>query len=44
MRERENKKYMGSATHYILRRETAKFTAMRVPKQFPLVLLVKVGW
>jgi hypothetical protein len=25
-------------------RETAKFTAMKVPRQCPFVLLVKVGW
>jgi hypothetical protein len=27
-----------------MRRVRAKFTAMKVPRQCPLVLLVKVGW
>jgi hypothetical protein len=31
--------------HYIYEgRVTAKFTAIKVPRQCPLVLLVKVGW
>jgi hypothetical protein len=35
----------GSVRHYIQKgRVRAKFTAMKVPRQYPLVLLVKVGW
>jgi hypothetical protein len=29
---------------YILLGETEKFPALKVPMQYPIVLLVKVGW
>jgi hypothetical protein len=42
-REREEK-VSGSVRHYIYKgRVRAKFTAMKVPRQCPLFLLVKVG-
>jgi hypothetical protein len=42
--EREEK-VGGGVRHYIEKGRTrANFTAMKVPRQCPLVLLVKVGW
>jgi hypothetical protein len=44
-RERERRKIGGwFETLHLTRRSRAKFAAMEVPRQYPLVLLVKVGW
>jgi hypothetical protein len=44
-RKREKRKWVVVwDTTFKRGRERAKFTAMRVPRQCPLVLLVKVGW
>jgi hypothetical protein len=42
-REREKRKWVGVRETTFNTGETAKFTAMKVPGQFPLVILVKVG-
>jgi hypothetical protein len=45
-REREEKRRWGWVVHDTIfnRGNRAKFTALKVSKQFPLVLLVKVVW
>jgi hypothetical protein len=46
-RERENKENVGwvvKDTTFNRRGKEAKFAAMKVPRQCPLVLLVKVSW
>jgi hypothetical protein len=44
-RKRENRKWVVvSDITFKMGRVRAKFTAMKVPRQCPLVLLIKVGW
>jgi hypothetical protein len=42
-RMREKRKYWSIERDYILQGNRDKFSAMKVPRQCPLVLLVKVG-